>query len=519
MPNLTDFGRTAIAAFSAAAGSAAIAAMSLDSRYAGMLGAAVTLPLAGRISWAIWGVAKDESDSAARDVKDIVAHYRHYQPSFDPLRYMQKCPDGHIFAGLTACHVRPKPVYLPIDVFHRNHAQLLGVSGTGKSSLAGPLLGQLTLSGDSVIVFDPKPDRRLPGVLARFAKVAKVKMHVVDLRPTAPAQINPLLGARADEVEELLQAAFNLDPSGDPAVDYHRGNDRDATLEAARKGALSIPELMSVCAGDPNVTSRDNFWRELRMLAQLPAYQTREGHDLQAAIKSGDVIYVMGSCENQRVITAQKLLLQRVLQIIKNRSQEDQDARQVCLFLDELKYLLSNSALRAAGVIRDRGCNLIVAHQSIGDLHDCPGLRAEAVIGAIHGNTSLKFCFRVEEPRTARDLSEASSTQRVWSDSIKKTKDIGQVQDGAWQEKERPHVAPGMLTNLPKPGPGQSSVAYVYGLGPAFLLASHFVAGIAPPPVVLAPPIPAARATENPTHGSMPSTPAKVAAARIDDLI
>lgn len=519
MPNLIDLGRGAAATCAAVAGVAAISAISMDNRWVGILAAAAALPIASRVGWAVWGASKGAGDSAARDIKDIVAAYAAYLAPFDAVRYINRREDRTVFLGLTDCDKRPQPVSLSVDTIRRNHIQLLGVSGTGKSSLAGPLLGQLLQAGDAVIVLDPKPDRRLPGVLARFAKAAGVQMHLVDLSPTAPPQINPLLGARPDEQEELLQAAFNLDPSGDPAVDYHRANDRDATLEAARKGAFSIPDLLIACAKDPNVTSRDNFWRELRLLAQLPAYQTREGLDLERAIKAGDVIYVMGSCENQRVITAQKLLLQRVLQIIKNRNQAEQDARQVCLMLDELKYLLSNSALRAAGVIRDRGCNLVVAHQSIGDLADCPGLRFEAVLGAIHGNTSIKVCYRVQEPRTARDLSDASGTQRVWSDTVNKTQDVGQVQDGSWRESERPHVAPGMLTHLPKPGKGQSSVAYLFGLGPAILLSTHYVAGIDPPSVVPAPPIPASEISAKSSGSPLPAASTKVAAARIDDLI
>lgn len=432
---------------------------------------------------------------AVVDVDELVKNLARYQAPYDPLPYLQKTPADRVFLGLRHDHGRqPLPVLVPLSTIRKNHIQLLGVSGTGKSSLAGLLLGQAAVRGDAVIVFDPKDDRNLPHVLASFSK----NMHVVDLRPDAPAQLNPLAGATPSEVEEMLNAALQLDPSGDAAVDFHRGEDRDASLAASRLGAASLPELAAACAARGDIVERKNFWRELRQLAELPAFATREGIDLAEAIASGAIVYVIGSVDNMRVITAQKLLLQRVLQLVKKRSVEEADRRPVMLMLDELKYLLSNSALRAAGTVRDRNCHLLLAHQSLQDLEDCGGLNPRAVVGAIHGNTAIKIVYRVLDTRTAKELSDGSGQRRVWAESTDKTMQEG-VEGGGYRETGRAHIPVEMLTSLPKPEGEQAAVGVVFGLPPAFILSSRWLKPTrkAPPPTP-APPLPdAVQTTED----------------------
>lgn len=418
---------------------------------------------------------------AVIDIQELAKNLQRYQAGYDPTPLIKKTPADQVFLGLRHDRgSRPVAVRVPASTIRKNHIQLLGVSGTGKSSLAGLLLGQMTARGDAVVVFDPKDDRNLPHVLASFTR----RMYVIDLRPDAPPQLNPLVGASQSEVEEMLNAALQLDPSGDAAVDFHRGEDRDASLAASRLGAASLPELAGACAARDDITERKNFWRELRQLAELPAFATREGLDLAQAIADGAVIYVIGSCDNMRVITAQKLLLQRVLQLVKKRSVEDADRRPVMLMLDELKYLLSNSALRAAGTVRDRNCHLLVAHQSLQDLEDCGGLNPRAVVGAIHGNTAIKIVYRVLDTRTAKELSDGSGQQRVWAESTDKAVTDG-VEGGGYRESGRAHIPVEMLTSLPKPEADQAAVGVVFGLPPAFILSTRWMKPLrkAPQPV------------------------------------
>lgn len=400
-----------------------------------------------------------------------------------PFQYELRDP---VFLGATPTGSGLKPVTIKAEVFAKNHVSILGASGTGKSKLAALLLTQLNDTGSAVVVVDPKDDEFLPSILNQQALERGVPFVYVNLRSSTP-QVNPFNGATEEQREALLQAALNLDPAGDPAVDFYRGEDRDACMLAIRTGATNLVDLVHACAQLDQVTERQNFWRELQQLARVQALATDGGPDIAAAIEAGGVVYVVGDTDDLNVRAAQRMLLARVLQIIKAR--ERQSARQTVLFLDEFKYLISNIALRALGTIRDRKCNLCLAYQSYADLSDCGTLNPTAVLGAAKENTTLKFVYKLEDAETARQFSVLAGEKRVLVESTNKLLDEGR-EAGALREANVPAVTVDMLTtNLPKPLAGEASVCWVFGLGPAFPLATmHLPAGPAPQ-VQPAPPV------------------------------
>ena len=316
--------------------------------------------------------------SSVADVKTDAANLKKLAKGFDPENYINL--KKGIFLGLDS---NRRPVYYPRHVIDKNHIEILGETGVGKSSLAGVLLSQLAAAGETVCVFDPKLDKKLPGVLARTGQKYGFPVHIIDLRSGAGPQLNPFAGCLAGQSEELLQVALELGKTGDAAVDFYRGGDREAASwisQAAPQGA-DIQALIATASQDQRLTEKENFWRELRQLGRVRAlHAPHGGFDLAEALARPGVIYIFGSTTRLEIVAAQKLILQRVLQILEERADQ---SRAVCLLLDELKYLLSPAALRAAGTIRDRNCHLMFAHQSLGDLDDCPGLSPKAVKGAI----------------------------------------------------------------------------------------------------------------------------------------
>lgn len=378
------------------------------------------------------------------------------------------------------------PVTIPPEVFHKNHVSILGASGTGKSKLAAQILTQLNHHGDAVVVIDPKDDEYLPGILKAQADKDGRRFVFINLRVQTP-QLNPFAGCTEEQREQLLQAGLNLDPSGDPAVDFYRGEDRDACAALIRSSANNIVDMVQAGAALDAVVNRQNFWRELQQLARVKALHTDGGPDLVTAIEAGAIVYVVGDTDDLNVRAAMRMLLARIVQIIKGREREG--ARQVALFLDEFKYSLSNVALRALGTIRDRRCSLLLAYQSYGDLHDSGTLPPVAVLGAARENTTLKFVYKLEDAKTAAEFSQVAGEKRIQVESANKLLDEGR-EAGTVREANRAAVSIDMLTtNMPKPLAGEASVSLVFGLGPAFPLATmHLPAGPAPQ-IVAAPPI------------------------------
>lgn len=413
---------------------------------------------------------------------------------FDPAPYIKKVRKtgrDEIFLGLD--HNR-NPVLLPLAKLGKNHVEILGESGVGKSSLAGVLLAQFAAAGECVIVIDPKADRMLPGVLARAGREYGFPVTNIDLRFGRPPQLNPFLNARCDQVEELLQVALELGKTGSGAVDFYRGKDREATgfmAEAFADGEAAMPELLEKAAEDERIIQNENLWREFRQIARVSAFNVHQGqggHDLEKLIQCGGVIYITGSTTRMEVQAGQKLLLQRVMQILDERLDQSQP---VAIFLDELKYILSPAALRAAGTIRDRNVHLLFAHQSIGDLSDCPGLDPKAVRGAIWGNTGIKIAYKMLDAETARELSLISGDRAVLETRTTENDNGVSVAQSIGKAS---HMPAHIFTHLPKPLGKEASVGVVLGDGPAYFLATRWLeAGPIPEPIPAAS-VPAAAA-------------------------
>ncbi|MDA8127647.1 MAG: TraM recognition domain-containing protein [Betaproteobacteria bacterium] len=495
----------------------------------GVVGAATASLLAPASLWpgfaggAVFGLwlsykrSISQVQGCAADVMNDAGKMRRLAAPFDPdlfIRTVRKAGRDEIFMGLDQ---NRKPILVPRTKLGKNHVEILGESGVGKSSLAGVLLTQFAAAGECVIVIDPKADRMLPGVLARAGREYGFPVTNIDLRFGRPPQLNPFLNARRDQVEELLQVALELGKTGSGAVDFYRGKDREATgfmAEAFADGETSMPELLERAAEDERVTVNENLWREFRQIARVPAFNVHQGQgglDLERLIQHSGVIYVTGSTTRLEVQAGQKLLLQRVMQILDERRDQ---SRPVTIFLDELKYILSPAALRAAGTIRDRNVHLLFAHQSIGDLSDCPGLDPKVVRGAIWGNSGIKIAYKMLDAETARELSLISGDRAVLETRTTENDDGMSVAQSIGKAS---HMPAHIFTHLPKPAGEEASVGVVIGDGPAYFLSTRWLKAGPPPEPIPAPPLftePAVAVPVETSYAAVDPAPADVGESR-----
>ena len=373
------------------------------------------------------------------DIREVWASVKQGKP-FDPTRYM--CLKKGVFVGLDE---KERAVYVPLKEFRR-HWEIIGQTRAGKGLGACTLLDQAAQLGECVVILDPKGDTFMPSVMAASAQRAGVPFTLIDLREGQPPQLNLLAGCTPQDIEEMLIQVFDLTEKGDNA-DIYRIQDRAAARLIAGSGACSFPELYDKAAQMLDQSKTRRLYEALRELAFLPAIQTAAGIDLSEIVGRPGILYVTGSTRYEPVVRLQKAILLRVLQILDKRGQE-KEGIWTALFLDEFKYLLSPAALQALGVIADRRCHLLLAHQSLGDLRDTT-LPAAAVEGAVLVNCALKLLFRTNDPDTATWEARVCGTVPVHTEVTQKTIFKFHNAEGSWRESARPIFDENILQSLP----------------------------------------------------------------------
>ena len=319
-----------------------------------------------------------------------------------------------------------KTVTIDREAWKTSHVQIMGPPGTGKGIQAGITLTQSIRFGDSVFVFDPKDDEWAPSVYHAACEQAGVPFVFVDLRKPSP-QINPILNASPEEVEEMLYAGLELGRRGNTA-DFYRLDDRKAARLAANFVAdsdLTLAEIGSKAkstAGDELMTGGKAFFAALEEVSALKCVQTKEGVDLSERLRQGGCVYILGSMRNEPIIVLQKMLFVRLIQLIE-RSRER--GRHCTIFLDEFKYLLSQSALNALGSIRDKGCNILLAHQSLGDFANCGSDMSESSVrSTVIDTTPIKWLYRAADYETATWISNQTGQILVATQSSQAVRNL-----------------------------------------------------------------------------------------------
>lgn len=350
-----------------------------------------------------------------RTVKSLLPETLHY----DPLDYIDL--NKGIFTGM---YRENEPMYLPLNDWQKQHADIIGTTGAGKGVAAGILLYQSIIAGEGVFVMDPKDDEWAPHLYRKACEDAGKPFALIDLRKQH-YQLNLIEDITPDELEELFVAGFSLAEKGQES-DFYRIDDRKAARIAAR-----------FVSDNPSATIRDvyngdyvqgvaekikAFFGKIEELAILNAINSPEGFSLKHIFDEGGCCYVVGSMRNSKIITAQRMLLVRLYQLAEKRDRVTDVPRPIAIYLSELKYHLSRSALEGLGAARDKGVHIIMDHQSIADLKDCPAdLKGDAVVGAVVENAKFKLVYRVMDPDTADWVARMSGTILV-DDELRKAK-------------------------------------------------------------------------------------------------
>ncbi len=405
------------------------------------------------------------------DIRSVASHLPKAMNSFNPTKYFKK--SKKLFLGLNR---RRSAQYIPQSFWRSAHIDIIGTTGSGKGVVAGVILAQAHLQGESIVIIDPKNDEWLPHVLGQMSLNQKKPFYYIDLSSEF-GQWNPVAGKNSQEIEELLSAGFGLSERGTDA-DFYRLNDRKSARSFSNyyqeKGS-SLPGAYAqfISAQSELLADSPKFSEDMEELISLKVTHADKGLDIARAIEQGAVIYVKGSIRNPRILKLQKMFVLSVMQFCEKRDRDS--ARHVCMFLDEFKYLISKPALEALGAIRDKRAHIILAHQSLGDLRDCPkDIDPESVVASVNENCAIKIAYKVRDPDTADWLARMSGKILVDDEqrTVKTTGALAEVKnpDRMIRQAERCLIDTNMLQSLP------DRCAAIYGNGLAdFIFTSPVV--------------------------------------------
>jgi hypothetical protein len=383
------------------------------------------------------------------DVRDIAKHLPRVEKDYNPLTFVDV--KKGVFVGLDEAK---KAVYVSADKWRKSHVQLIGTTGAGKGVAGGLLCAQSVELGEAVFVVDPKNDEWAPHLLRQQCEAAGKPFHLINLRDHTP-QLDFMADMQTGELKELLTAGFSLAEKGE-AADHYRIFDRKAarTADALAKDVATLNELYHHEAIQNWEEEAAGFVNKLEELSLLGAINAPGGLNLKRVMDEGGCVYIVGSMRESAIITCQRMLLIRLMQLAEQRDRTHEAPRPVCIFLDEFKYHISKPAMEALGAARDKGVHVILAHQSLDDCRDCPAdLDGDAVIGAVVENCKLRIAYKVQNPETAKWLAEMSGTILVDDEARKVDRNAALAEtiehERTVRQAERFYIDANMLQNLP----------------------------------------------------------------------
>ncbi|WP_072051758.1 type IV secretory system conjugative DNA transfer family protein [Raoultella terrigena] len=383
-----------------------------------------------------------------RSVKELLPQTVDYDPS----EYIDLSKG--IFIGLSK---DGEPQYIPLKEWQSQHADIIGTTGAGKGVVVQILLYQSIQADEGVFILDPKNDEWAPHLYKKACEDAGKPFVLIDLNKQE-YQMNLIDGITADHLEELFVAGFSLAEKGE-AADFYRIDDR----KAARTAAKFVSQ-------NPGATIRDiyngeyvqgigetikAFHGKTEELAMLNSINAPGGFALKEIFEKGGCCYIIGSMRNSKIITAQRMILVRLYQLAELRDRVAGNVRPIAIFKDEVKYHLSKPALEGLGAARDKGIHILMAHQSIADLRDCPAdLNGDAVVGAVVENCKFKLVYNLQDPDTAEWVARMSGTILVDDESRKVTTTAVLTEkiddERTIRQAESYYIDSNMLQNLPK---------------------------------------------------------------------
>lgn len=353
-----------------------------------------------------------QETEAPSDIREEIAAFQalEYRPS-DHHR------DGEVFLGLG---MDGTPHYAELGAWRTTHKMAVGPTSSGKGIVFQILAEQAISRGETVVVVDPKGDRWIPRVLAQVAEAAGRRYLALDLYDQAsPGTWSPFAGGGALDRRSRFFGIMDLQERGTDA-DHYKALARERLFglfdEAGPSTTLAfllerVAELSGHGEDDAKAlaTIRARL-REWASYKKLNPPSAKRGFKVETTLQNNPVVYLRGALEDAVIRNATRALL---MEIVQETRRLNGTVAHLGLFVDELRFLVSETVVDALATVRNFDCDITVAFQTLGDLESPIDTRldGDALCAGVLANCQLKWFFGTNDYRTAEYVADSSGTQ------------------------------------------------------------------------------------------------------------
>lgn len=348
---------------------------------------------------------------APSDIREEIGAYRALD--FLPSAHYRA---GQVFVGMTP---DGQPVHVELADWQETNKTVVGATRYGKGITYQIWAEQAITRGDTVIMVDPKRDRFLPQVLKQAAEAAGRRFIILDLSdPDTPGSWSPFAGGAPADRRARFFDIMELTDRGTDA-DHYKALAREQLFDLFADGvSTTIPFLQSKVA-ELSEADEDTAKALSTIRARLKEWasysklcpKAGKGFKVELSLTNAAVVYVFGSLDDGVIRAATRAFLQEVIQ--EARRLQRQRATHLSLFIDELKFLVSDTVVKALATIAGFNAEIVTAYQNFGDLlnPDDARLDGRAVLQSVQVNSQVKLIFGGTDPETADYVSVASGTR------------------------------------------------------------------------------------------------------------
>lgn len=338
--------------------------------------------------------------------------------NFDPQKFYK---DGWMFLGLDG---KGEPIYEKDADFCSRNMKTIGPTQTGKGVAMGVIIDQAVRKGWTVFFVNPKPDRFIPNIMREACEAAGRRAPVqVDLNGVGAGKYGPFIAGTPRQRRERLLYAAGLNDDGGQA-DFYKAGERSIVDKILGKWDGSISHLNTLLhprsSGD--VDEAENAGEIFNKTTRLRSYLSEwlahppldvgpnRGFSIARTIAENGVAHIVSHTREKLVKTMTTVLLIDLIQSIEALG--NQPRKHILVVVDEVKFMISDTLAAGLATVLDKGCNMIVAYQTVNDLLalEDKKLNARAISQAVDVNCKYTLCYRAVDAETAEWAAQRSGS-------------------------------------------------------------------------------------------------------------